>query len=739
MKYEVKGSLPKVGPFLKTIKNYKIMENEETLIEEPKMNVTPIYVPENIEYISEWKDFKYPMGHVILDKTICGCGFTEYCLNNDIPILLCSPRKRLLENKEEQHNSERGREKGLREVYYFKNEYDRTLGYDGGEDEITNTTNPEPETVNTPFGSISKLDELQIKENLDDVGDSAKEEYLKQIKNNLRSYIESCSEIYCRQHGESGKPFKIIVTYDSLHHVLDVLNEYYSSSSYAIVVDEFQSIFMDASFKATVELDFVSDLQNCTNVLYLSATPMLEKYLGMIDEFKDLPMYKFIWPSSRVENVRTELRIVPSIPKELKLLIERYRNGQYPDKVLSDGTVKYSKELVIFMNSITSICSIIKKNDLKPDEVNVICADSSKNIKKLKSVGHEIGRIPMEGEYHKMFTFCTRTSYLGADFYSTNAFTVVCSDCNIQTMTVDIVLDLPQILGRQRLRENVFRNEALILYHSETKKGAMINAQKLVNDEKVKGKERMTLDLLERYNKMDDYGKLIWGKVAKERDKSNLYKDDYIGVSSRTGEAKFNYLVMVADMRAWDVTRREYIDEITIKRGIESINSVNVEVIDGNIELELQQAYDHLLSEFNKDNNFVRRMKLLCDTYFQYPEFYTKYANSPLPCMIPIEYQNYINILGFEKIRAVGYIEIEILKEIETLNNLNTVDISSLFTVGEKYTKKYIKETLGEFYNTNKIHKTPKASDLDEYFILKSIKLKVLDKWENGFEIISKK
>jgi len=713
------------------------MENEETLIEEPKMNVIPIYVPENIEYISEWEDFKYPMGHVILDKTICGCGFTEYCLNNNIPILLCSPRKRLLENKEEQHNSERGREKGLREVYYFKNEYDRTVGYDGGDDNdnINITTNSE--VVNTPFGSISKLDELQIKENLDDVGDSAKEEYLKQIKNNLRSYIESCSEIYCRQHGESGKPFKIIVTYDSLHHVLDVLKDYYSSNSYAIVVDEFQSIFMDASFKATVELDFVNDLQGCTNVLYLSATPMLEKYLGMIDEFKNLPMYKFIWPSSRVENVRTELRIVPSIPKELKKLIDSYRNGQYPDKVLSDGTVKYSKELVIFMNSITSICSIIKKNDLKPEEVNVICADSTTNITKLKKVGHRIGRIPMEGEYHKMFTFCTRTSYLGADFYSTNAFTVVCSDCNIQTMTVDIVLDLPQILGRQRLKENVFRNEALILYHSETKKGAIINEKKLVNDEKIAQKEERTNKLLAGFELMSDEQKSEWA-IKASRD-NELYKNDYLGISKRTGKVMSNYLVMIADKRAYDVTRREYIDEITIKRGIESISTANVEVIDGNIELELQQAYDHLLSEFNKDNNFVRRMKLLCDTYFQYPEFYTKYANSPLPCMIPIEYQNYINILGFEKIRALSYQEGDIIKEIETLKNLGTVDISSLFTVGEKYTKKYIKETLGEFYNTNKIHKTPKASDLEEYFILKSIKLKVDDKWENGFEIISRK
>ena len=715
------------------------MNENELVNEEPKMNVIPIYVPENIEYISEWKEFDYPKGHVILDKTICGCGFTEYCLNNDIPILLCSPRKRLLENKEEQHNSEKGREKGLREVYYFKNEYDRTVGYDGGDENDNTNITTSSEVVNTPFGSISKLDELQIKENLDDVGDSAKEEYLKQIKNNLRSYIESCSEIYCRQHGESGKPFKIIVTYDSLHHVLDVLKDYYSSNSYAIVVDEFQSIFMDASFKATVELDFVNDLQGCTNVLYLSATPMLEKYLGMIDEFKNLPMYKFIWPSSRVENVRTELRIVPSIPKELKKLIDSYRSGQYPDKVLSDGTVKYSKELVIFMNSITSICSIIKKNNLRPDEVNVICADSSKNIKKLKSVGHSIGRIPMEGEYHKMFTFCTRTSYLGADFYSTNAFTVVCSDCNIQTMTVDIVLDLPQILGRQRLKENVFRNEALILYHSETKKGAIINEKKLVNDEKIAQKEERTNKLLAGFELMSDEQKSEWA-IKASRD-NELYKNDYLGISKRTGKVMSNYLVMIADKRAYDVTRREYIDEITIKRGIESISTANVEVIGGNIELELQQAYDHLLSEFNKDKNFERRMKLLCDTYFQYPEFYTKYANSPLPCMIPIEYQNYINILGFERIRALSYQEALILREIETLKSLSNVDISSIFTIGEKYSTIQIKSMLGEFYKANKIHKTPKASDLDEYFIMKPVKVKNPDssKWEHGFEIISRK
>ena len=691
--------------------------------EEKKMNVIPINIPENIEYISEWRDFEYPLGHLILDKTICGCGFTEYCLNNSMPTVLCSPRKKLLENKEEQHNSEEGQKNGLREVYYFRNDYENNIDYDGSRNE---------EKLKTPFdsnedSSSNYLSAIQEQENVDKLEKSEKKDYLSPIKNQLHSYIEFCS-------GESS-PFKIIVTYDSLHHVLDVLNEYYSSSSYCIVVDEFQSIFMDSSFKADVELDFVEDVKNCANVLYLSATPMLEKYLVELDYFKDLRFFKFIWDEKRIEKVRSEIRIVKSINNEVAKLIQNYREGKYFDKVLPDGTIRYSKELVIFVNSIRSICDIIRKCDLKPEETNIICSDSSTNIKQLKKVGHQIGNIPTYGQPHKMFTLCTRTTYLGADFYSTSAFTIVCSDCNIQTMTVDISLDLPQILGRQRLKENVFRNEVLILYKSETKKGAVINEKKLVNDEKVRTKEEETRKLLEGYRGMTDEQQKSWSEKAK-RDK-DLYSKDYLGVSKRTGKATFNYLVKIADKRAYDVTRKEYIDDITIRRGIESIESSNITVVD-NINTELQGAYEYFISEFDKDNNFERRMRLLYDINSQYPGFFQAYSSSPLQYVIPINYQNYINLLGFEKIRA-GYYESAILGYIQSQQNLQNSSITSLFNVGDKYTKKQIKEMLGEFYNLNNISKTPKASDLEQYYILKSIKLKIGDKWENGFEIIKRK
>ena len=78
-------------------------------------------VPENVRYISEWKNLQLPKGHYIMDKVVTGCGFTEYFLNNSIPVILCSPRKVLLSNKHEQHPTT---------TYLFKNEVDKDLMVD---------------------------------------------------------------------------------------------------------------------------------------------------------------------------------------------------------------------------------------------------------------------------------------------------------------------------------------------------------------------------------------------------------------------------------------------------------------------------------------------------------------------------------------------------------------------------------------------------------------------------------
>ena len=81
------------------------------------MKKQSISVPDYIRYMSEWKDYFLPGGHCIVDKGVTGCGYTEYCLRNLENIVLCTPRKLLLENKAEQHLEDKN-------ILYLKNDID---------------------------------------------------------------------------------------------------------------------------------------------------------------------------------------------------------------------------------------------------------------------------------------------------------------------------------------------------------------------------------------------------------------------------------------------------------------------------------------------------------------------------------------------------------------------------------------------------------------------------------------
>ena len=83
------------------------------------MKKSIINVPSGIRYISQWENFKIPDLPHIMNKQIPGCGFTEYCITNEEDVILCSPRKILLQNKYEQHKDD---------VYLVVNEFDQDPG-----------------------------------------------------------------------------------------------------------------------------------------------------------------------------------------------------------------------------------------------------------------------------------------------------------------------------------------------------------------------------------------------------------------------------------------------------------------------------------------------------------------------------------------------------------------------------------------------------------------------------------
>ena len=610
----------------------------------------------DIKYISEWSEYKIPQGHCIVDKGVTGCGYTEYTLTNNLPTVLCSPRKLLLENKSEQHQSDLN-------ILYLKNE-------------------------------------------IKDIND------INKLKNKVRNHIFLCDE--------ENLPIKFLVTYDSSHYIIDILRELNILSDFYFIIDEFQSIFLDAFFKSDVEFDFVEYLQDCPNVLYLSATPMLDKYLEKVDTFKNLPFYQIDWSETGVvENIIIQRKFSTALTTDCIKIVNQYLSGKFPSTFTSDNKIIFSKEAVFYFNSISDIIRVINKTGLTSDQVNIICADDNDNRDKLSRIGHSIGKIPIKGESNKMFTFCTKTAYIGSDFYSDNASSYVFADPNIKSLALDISLDLPQIVGRQRNRENPFKNNIVIFYRT-IRKMEMESYDLFL--EKQNQRKESTDTLLTEFQNMSIKGQKEYLQKLKDGIKVSKYENDYVSISKKTGEPVYNSFIEIAQERGWEVSQRDYQDKISVTKSLESLTS-NISEYQSDLEKEVQ---DFLDNKFYKTGLFHEKMRMYC-------EFMDKYnGNKEVSDMIYFKikdpkYRKYYNFYGTSGCRAVSYKEKGL--KLGMIDTSKSDELSSAihnkFKVGEKYLKKDIKPILQDIYRDLGITTSkPKTTDLGKYFNLTRVRIK---------------
>ena len=616
------------------------------------MNKTIFKVPKGIQYISEWTDYDLPRGHCIVDKGVTGCGYTEFTLTDKDNVVLCSPRKLLLENKSEQHQ-------GDLNILYLKNE-------------------------------------------IKDIND------INKLKNKIRNHIFLCNE--------ENLPIKFLVTYDSSHYIIDILKELNLLENFEFIVDEFQSIFLDSFFKSDVEFDFVEYLQDCPNVLYLSATPMLDKYLEKVDTFKDLPFYQLDWSETDcVENIILQRKFASSLCGECIKIIDEYKKGKFLSAFTSEGKIEFSKEAVFYFNSISDIIRIINKTGLTSEQTNIICANTTENSSKLKRIGHSIGKIPLKNETNKMFTFCTKTAYIGSDFYSECASTFVFANPNIKSLALDISLDLPQIVGRQRNRKNPFKNNVVIFYKTLRKDNVMTREE---FDNLQESRRLETRKLLDIYDKVTQVEKRAY--LQKLKRDSELYQHDFVGISKKTGKPVYNSFIDIANERAWEVSQKDYQDKISVTKSLESLTS-NISEYQSNLEKEVQNFLD---TQFYKTKLFHEKMKMYCEFMDRYKG--NKEVSDILYYKIKDpNFGKYYNFYGTPGCSARRYRKgllelgmINISKESELSRS-----IYNKFQVNSRYTLKEIKSGLQDIYKDLGITSKPKATDLGKYFNVSEVKI----------------
>ena len=685
------------------------------------MNKINCVVPKGIRFISDWQDFHLPEKPTIIDKQVTGCGFTEYCLTNDQNIILCSPRLILLENKESQHEGE---------LMYVKNELETILNVDSQPDDKKGDNQ-------------SDVDEFMDRAAEDT--NTSREELTAQYYANLRNDIR---EYYLLRQSQS-LPCKFIVTYDSFRHVREALIEAGILREFYIVVDEFQSIFTDSRFKSTTEIGFMQQLSDLNKVCFVSATPMMDSYLDEIEPFKHLDFITLDWSTEdpgRIISPQIIAKPAAGLTRVAVDIINEYLDGRFRkytwrDDATGELRCVESKELVIYVNSVKNICDIIKKAGLTLDNTNILCSKTKDNVRKLKKalgLGRKkvdpLGTIPKRGEHHKMFTLCTRTVYLGADFYSTNARTLILSDSNVDCLSVDITLDLPQIMGRQRLDENPWKNRAE-LYFKSTRKDRAKTAKEFYS--LMEKRQKATNDLLQVFKESRDELRDSLAQVYERTAARDHYSENYVAVDSKIdGSRKFpvqNDLVRLADKRTYEIQQKDYKDQFSVFNAIER---------DGNNK-DNNKEIDEAIGEFDKIRHFPDRMKFICDLGEMKDVVWVDLFLQ----QVPLEFGEFYHILGPEKCKALKYRQQPMREECENLlkKQDGSDDLRRLVydrvEVGKRYKKSDLKELFKEMYCILGIADTPKAILVGDFFNIKPVLINdpVTKKRDSGYEILSRK
>ena len=642
------------------------------------MHKITLNVPEGIRYLSEWHDLwntLLPEGqHYILNKRICGCGATEAYLRSGRKVILASPRKHLLYNKYSQHLSDN--------LHLYRYQGDKKRYFE-------NTGNTEKDIF--------------------------------AFNNELGRYLQS-----------GGR--KILTTYDSLGKIQEVLiSSGECLQEWTVVVDEFQSMFCDCQYKATTEYEFSMILGMFSTVVYLSATPFLESYLDMTGQFGGLTVYELLWPANMTQIPEVEvIKSRKSVACLCARLVDDYRKGN-GKSILVDGGKFIAGEAVFYINSISEIKKIILENNIRPEEANIICSSKPENIRKLDELSQKtgmkfrIGDIPQRGEPHKMFTFCTSTVYIGADFYSTNAYSYIFANPRISSMTVDVSVDLQQIIGRQRLEENPFRNSATLYFNTRESR---VDRQAL--EEAVREKKEKTQRQIKNYVVVPYKNEML--QMMEETIRKYGHKDHYCCiVRDSNGRVCVveNEILEIADRRAWEVTNMIYNNDFSMYRALKA--GVNVTKAADSNNPEIQRIF----TEWNMDNRFDRKARMYCDLH----------ENAPLlleECnFIERKYKDYYDTLGREGFKSSHWREDYIKQALAPVpmkllpRNEIAGRLMNVLKAGGEYTKSEVKEILRGIYHELGIQGKPSASDITGYLTCEEKNIRIKRTVTAMFKIIS--
>ena len=186
---------------------------------------------------------------------------------------------------------------------------------------------------------------------------------------------------------------------------------------------------------------------------------------------------------------------------------------------------------------------------------------------------------------------------------------------------------------------------------------------------------------------------------------------------------------------------------------IDSYFKTNYPSINFDIPEKLSKKARKILQDFEDQKFFTGKMKYLYSLHMD-----ADLAKQVLNNIYDTHYAKYYWTIPSNRAGSLKYQKGELEKEYQSIINPSSViedsnssdsemknlirqKVENIFTIDTKYLKFNIKESLRKIYTELGYDKTPKASDLEEYFEIKDclISNTVTGKMEHGFKIIKKK
>ena len=494
---------------------------------------------------------------------------------------------------------------------------------------------------------------------------------------------------------------KLITTPDSLYKIIKAASgntdELYRD--YFLLYDEAHTIITE-SFRESMIKAFEEHF-NFINKAFISATP----YYFTDPRMKNLDYYKIVF-----DGTLGKVNIINAV--SVKSCVNHFLNQ----------AKQFNNNLHIFYNSVTEIAEAIEMANLNEKECNVHCSDKEENQDK---IGKFFNPQPIKGQYKK-FNFYTTSHFEGWNLEDINPVIVLVTDVHKSNTKVGISNKGVQAIGRQRIKPN--KQETIpTIFHITNHR----------NKEIFKTMETIKSDyLFDAEWEIDEYNRYIEACKEQGHEPSKEKTDfvqRYATINADTGKAKICHTKIDQFINESacneEFNHIDYINAAWQKAGYDTEMKENKQYLGRSTQRKTKKSVEEIFSDFEtleSKNSFVFGQNPLEKLKNKYPVLYKAYKN-----------------LSKEEIKSTNYSITEIEKLLILKNNkdaeIRVLKLLPLyFSVGQRYTKEYTKQTLQKIYDKAGYKASATAEQIKHiWYDAKACKIKNnAGNYDNGFEIL---